>query len=466
MVKLPDSNRIKLATSKALAESEQTDTNRIAITDGGTGIHTIGNESTGTDDVANEERSLLFYGSNPGLWNNDISITFLNYGTSNPSVKEPNSALLSIFYNNILVETFYVSRNPEAKSSVGRSLYIETVLQGSNYVRVLDNSALENNAGDPDYRMPDDIRSRAKFGGGDDGFSITDSVMIDAVKALEPTDRFPIRFLCDSGWTTPAYQKEIIRIVEARDDSIAVIGVPFENVSASNYLSEILEYKNVELNAVSTYAGLYAPHILISDSDNDRQVYVSGVGQVMALWCRQWDFDVPWRPPANENGIINALAVQRTFTDAELDRLADDHINPIRWEYGLGIRLFGEYTLDTRPGPLGRLHARALLNAIKGPLRTSLNRFLFGLNVIEDTGGTRLHIRQIIDTYMQGISNRNGVYDWRTVIDDTNNTSGDVRNRILRISLLVQIVETVEFIPVTIGVTPYGVDFSLAETVI
>ena len=410
---------------------------------------------------------MLIYAANPGEWNNDISFEFLNAGDSNPSVREPNSALLTVFYDGTQVEQFYVSRDKNAISSTGRSLYIETVLEASEFIRALDNDTLETDSGDLDLRMPLDVVQRLSLAGGSNGNAVTASHKVSAAKMLRPTDRLPIRFLSDGGHGELALKKELIATAEVRDDAIAILTFPEDVVRSSDYIQSMINYKRSTLASGSSYAGIFGPHILAIDPDNDREVYLSGSGQIAGLWSRQWDQDLPWRPAANERGIITASGLLRTFTSAELDRLAEENINPIRWDPDLGIRIHGEYALYSRPGPFGRLHNRALLNFIKGPLRTQLDSFLFNLNVLDDSIGTQVQVKQVIDTFMETVRANLGIYRYETVVDDRNNTPGDIANRTLNVWLRIWPTETIEYIPISIGVTSdLSVNFELAETLV
>ena len=77
----------------------------------------------------------LLYGSNPGAWNNNISVKVLR------NDKETNAFDIQVYRNDLLEETFTVSRVEGQKDGFGRNIYIEDRLDSSLYIRALDNTA-------------------------------------------------------------------------------------------------------------------------------------------------------------------------------------------------------------------------------------------------------------------------------------------------------------------------------------
>ena len=442
---------------KILLHSAGTTAGRLNVTGGATGSYLVYPKDA-TSPIA--DVAVAFYGANPGAWNNDISITLHSHESFPNIVREPNAFLLRVFYRGVQREQFYVSRDPDSLSSNGRSMFVESVLQGSEYIRAFSNEALNGN-------IPmQEILNPTNLGGGDDGRMLNESDWVRAAQMFLDVDQYAIRYFSDSGNTTPGYQSALLEIAEKRDDAYVIVGTPYEEVAKSNYVKSIVDYKDVTLNRPSSYGGIYAPHVLVLDRDNNRELYISGTGEIAGRWARQWDLGRPWKPVANESGILNIRGLQRVFNGAELDTLFEAGVNPIKFSRSAGLRVWGELTLDPRPTPLSRAHARVVLNFIKPPLKSALDRYLFSLRVIEDNAGTRDDIQRLIDNFMLTVRNNHGIYNWRTVINSANNTPQDVQERVLNIILGVQIIETIEFINVDIGITPYGADFSLIDALI
>ncbi|QJT71116.1 hypothetical protein GR11A_00079 [Vibrio phage vB_VcorM_GR11A] len=291
---------------------------------------------------------------------------------------------------------------------------------------------------------------------GDDGAPVTDS---DLSLSLSQIDGRNITLVLDGGRATPGYQKALISLCENRQDCVAILSTPFATEASSNYINDILEYRNISLNANTSYAALYTPHVKILDKFNDRQIYVAPdgfVGAVVSQTASQYEL---WYPPAGfRRGVLNVLDTRRRFSEGELDVLYDAGINPIRFAPGRGIVIWGQKTLLSRPSTLNRLSARLLLIVVEPAVKVALQDYIFELN----NAATRLEIKTLIDSYMEGIKGRNGVYDFYTVCDDTNNTDSDIENNRLNVHLFLKPTQAAEFIFFTPVVTRFGLDFSQA----
>lgn len=455
-IKLPQINKFKLATTLSNAVNGVS----IAIDNPGSGVITVANHSI-VDESVGEDKVLLIYGANPGKWNNDISFKLTNYSSNPQKVREPDAFLIEVYQGTSLVESFLASRDPEKKDGYGKTIYVEDVLLRSSFIRAIDNVAIDHTV------RPKDQATLLILAGGTDGDSVTDSVMIDAIKKLEAVDEYPLAVIFDSGWTTPAYQTSIIDICERRGDCAFVFSVPFEVEASDDYMNAILNYKLETLNSVSSYGGIWTSHLRISDTDNNREVLVAPSAHVAGKIAYVWDTFEPWIPAAgNKRGGLNVLGVHRTFTPGQMDVLYDANINPIRWKRGKGTTIWGQKTLQTRPSDLDRMNARLLLCVIKPAIKELLEDYLFDLATVENDLGTRAAIRAVIINYMNSVAARNGVYDFQVICDDRNNKPSDVANNILRVWLLIKITKSVEYIPFDLGITPYDLDFKIAETLL
>ncbi|QJT70933.1 hypothetical protein GR7B_00135 [Vibrio phage vB_VcorM_GR7B] len=292
---------------------------------------------------------------------------------------------------------------------------------------------------------------------GDDGAPVTDS---DCVLQLDKLDGRQCTLLLDGGRTTPAYQKALIALAENRQDCVAILSTPYSAEVSSNFINEIIDYRDTQLNANSSYAALYTPHVKILDKYNDRQIFVAPdgfVGAVVSQTASQYEL---WYPPAGfRRGILTtALDTARRFSDGHMDALYDKGINPIWFAKGRGIVIWGQKTLLNRPSTLNRLGPRFLLIVVEPAIKTSLEDYVFELN----TAATRLEVKTLIDSFMESIKGRNGVYDFYTVCDDSNNTANDIENNRMNVWLFLKPTQSAEFIKFVPVVTRFGVDFSQA----
>jgi hypothetical protein len=399
---------------------------------------------------------MLITGSNQGSWANDIDIKLYTHAESPDVVKEPGAFMIQVYKHStgILLESFTCSRDIEAIDGYGTHIYVEDVLKGSNYISVVDNTNLPSTSSIAQQTTPLTLK------GAVDGLPSTDSNMIAELQLLENKNEVALTVIMDGGWATPAYQQALDSLCKNRQDCVAILSTPFNVESNASYITDIVDYRKTTLNLNSSYSALYTPHLLITDRFNNRQIYVSPDGYAAAAISETAaNFEI-WFPPAGyRRGVINVSDVRRRFSDGELDLLYDAGVNPVKFAPGKGIAIFGQKTLSSRPSALDRLNVRLLLIVIEPAIATFLEDFLFEFN--DDF--TRLLIRDGINSYMQDIKARKGVYDYSAICDTTNNTNVDIDANKLNVWLFVQPTKSAEFITLSVIITKTGFDLTLAQ---
>jgi hypothetical protein len=454
LVKTFVENKIKLAVTKQDAQNAVS----IDIAGGSFGNYLITNESIVGEGGSNA-KVLVLHASDPGQWGNNVSFKLTNYATNPTRVREPNAFLIEVYYKTTKVESWTVSRDPNQKDARGQAMYVEEVLKGSRYVRALDNVAV------PSTTKPRDQLTLLSLANGDDGDVVTDDVMISALNSMGNPAEITLALVADSGWTTAAYQNAIVSFCERRGDCAGILSTPYEVESQADYLNSVIDYKAETLNSVSSYAAMFSSHLLVQDTDNNRQLYISPSCYVAGRIAKIWDTFNAWQPAAGVvYGQLNVLGVKRAWSDGEMDALYDASVNPIRWKRGGGATIWGQKTLQTRSSDLDRLNARLLLCVLRPAIKDLLDQYLFSLNTLESDKGTRATIVAVLSNYMAGIKSAGGVYDYKVVCSDENNSPDDVDNHQLNVWVLIKITKSVEYINVTLGITPTGIDFALAES--
>jgi phage tail sheath protein FI len=146
-----------------------------------------------------------------------------------------------------------------------------------------------------------------------------------------------------------------------------------------------------------------------------------------------------------------------------MDSLYDNNINPIRWKRGSGIMIWGQKTLQTRQSDLSYMNARVTLCVIKPAITALLEQFLFDMNTLSNTTGTRALINAVITTYMNNVVANGGCYDFEVICNSTNNSAFDVQSHTLNVWLLVHITDDIEYIPFSIGVVGFSISFDIAQ---
>ena len=436
----------------------------IDILDTGEGEHTIkdvhNTELTGLD-----RKCMLVYNSTPCEEEVYIQTLHYPYGDSSTwtedqrttarTVGEPGCFILYVYKKNsngeyYLAESHTLSRDPSYKNGYGTNLYCEEAIKSSKYVRIKDNTAV-----DPSI-LPTDQGQMLKLTKGSNGTTVMDSTMVKALDSLKSRRNINLTVVMDGGWATPAYAKAIIELCEGRQDCVGLLSTPVSAELSTDYLNELKKYRNETLNANTSYAALYTPHVKISDKYNDREIYVSPTGYVAGcISDNEQNYEIWFAPAGPKYGVLNVLDVARRFSEGELDDLYDTGINPIDYYEGRGIRIWGQKTLQSTASALDRLNVRLMLIVIEPAIAEFLEDFLFDIN--DDV--TRRLVEEGIKSYMEGIKSRRGVYDYMVKCDAENNTDEVIDANEMEVWLYVQPTKTAEFIKFKVMITKTGASF-------
>jgi phage tail sheath protein FI len=273
-------------------------------------------------------------------------------------------------------------------------------------------------------------------------------------------NKVPLTLIMDGGTATVAFQKQIITICEKRMDCFGILSTPYSAEDNSDYLNSIVDYRKLSLNANTSYAAIYSPHLEYYDQFNDRNIFVAPDGFAGAQISETAATREIWYPVGgNTRGMLNsALDCKRRFSDAECDYLYDNGINPIKFTPGKGIRIWGQKTLLNRPSDLQSINVRMMLLVVEPSIKEALENFLFELN----DDATRSVVVAILKSALDNIKARRGLDDFKVICDSSNNTANDVANNRMVVWVLLKAKKAVEFIPTTIGIVGQDISFSLA----
>lgn len=412
-----------------------------------------------------ENDAFILYGSNVGTWNNDIGIRII---TDQAQVKLENAFIIEVYkglsgsdenLSGTRVERFTVSLDPTLRNGYGVNCYIETVLEGSNYIRAEVNDAVI----DAQKYIPLAQDKILRFKGGADSASDDLSAeKIVALHTLENTNDINLSLLMDGGDTNPTYQKALINVCTTRNETtFAILSMPYERTVSSNNINDMVNYANTELNANSYLAALYAPHQEMYDEFNDRNIYVDPAtfvaGRVSVV---AEDYGWHWPVAGYNRGVVNTLDVAATFTSGQLDQLSEYQINCIIKDPGSGNVIYDQLTTQSKASDLQEQPISLYINVYLRPaLRDMLKYFLFELNDEE----TRMLVTKKIDIFMQAEKANRACYEYRIVCDETNNLDSDIENNRLNVWLYLKPMKSAKFIEQRIIITPYSVDLENIE---
>jgi phage tail sheath protein FI len=357
---------------------------------------------------------------------------------------------MEVLLSGAVVETYEdLTRNTLSKDGFGKSQYIEDVISvNSEYIVVVDD--LTN-----DYTASTvaPITGSALTTGSNDTTAPNDAQINVAWDLFQVKEEVEVSLLINAGWATQTVQNKMITLAEARGDCMAILDFP----SSDTTVTSMLTYRKATLNADTSFAAIYGGYVYIYDQYNDKYLYVPPSGYVAGVYAGTAQSSEVWYAPAGvRRGVLNVLGVETVFTEGERDSLYTAGINPIQNFTGEGVQVYGQKTLQSFASATDRVNVRLLLIQIEKSVSRSLRPFVFEFNDIF----TRENISSIMNSYMEDIKVRRGVYDYKVVCDDTNNTEQVIDTNKLIVDLYVKPTRVAEFVQLNVVVTSSGVTFT------
>jgi hypothetical protein len=207
----------------------------------------------------------------------------------------------------------------------------------------------------------------------------------------------------------------------------------------------------------SNYAATYYPWVKILDFDRNKPIWVPPSVVLPGVIAFNDRVSAEWFAPAglNRGGLTEVVEVKSRLTHAERDTLYEARINPIAVFPSTGVCVWGQKTLQGRPSALDRINVRRLLIAAKKFIASSTRYLVFEQN----TSQTRSRFLNIVTPYLESIQQRQGLYAFRVIMDESNNTPEIIDRNILYGQLFLQPAKTAEFIILDFNIQSTGAAF-------
>lgn len=207
----------------------------------------------------------------------------------------------------------------------------------------------------------------------------------------------------------------------------------------------------------SNYAATYYPWVRVLDSSVNKPIYVPPTVILPGLYAQSDGRSAEWFAPAglNRGGLGGVLEVKNPLKRTERDSLYEENINPIATFPGQGVVIWGQKTLQQQPSALDRINVRRLLIALKKFIASSSRYLVFENNTTQ----TRNRFLNIVNPYLESVQQRQGLYAFKVVMDDTNNTPDVIDRNQLIGQIYLQPAKAVEFIVLDFNVLPTGATF-------
>jgi phage tail sheath protein FI len=243
----------------------------------------------------------------------------------------------------------------------------------------------------------------------------------------------------------------LISNIENRGDAIAPIDLV-------GYGSSIGAVTSQAASRDTSYAAAYWPWLQTTDPDSGKNVFVPASTMIPGVYANNDRIAEAWFAPAgiNRGGLGQVIQAERKLINADRDTLYQGKVNPIATFPNTGVVVFGQKTLQKQASALDRVNVRRLLIELKGYISQVADNLVFEQN----TTATRNQFLAQVNPYLESVQQRQGLYAFRVVMDDSNNTPDVIDRNELRGGIYLQPTKTAEFIYLDFNILPTGVSFS------
>ena len=249
----------------------------------------------------------------------------------------------------------------------------------------------------------------------------------------------------------------IDNICEVRKDCIVFVSPSYADVvsNPNGEVDAMIAYRNALSN--SSYAFIDSGYKYRYDKYNDLYRYTPLNGDIAGLAVRTDNNRDPWFSPAGYNrGLIkNVVKLAFNPNKAQRDILYPKDINPVITQPGQGTLLFGDKTALGLPSAFDRINVRRLFIILEKAIARAAKTTLFEFN----DEFTRAQFKNLVEPFLRDVQGRRGIYDFRVICDDTNNT-GEVidRNEFIG-DIYIKPAKSINFIQLNFVAVRTGVEF-------
>ena len=273
-------------------------------------------------------------------------------------------------------------------------------------------------------------------------------------EALSSRHIIAFRYIVDTfngGLNTQSYPKNIVtKLAKKRQKCLAIMNAPsisqfvastdprFTELPTMSDPKPLLKSQyiadggNLTLGPSFTYSlpdeeggakfcGFFAPFLVIRE--NNKNFSIPPAADVSNNFIRKFTNGQPYSIVAGpRRGVLSnpkLVGLEYDFTDKDRDYLEPFGWNPIVFRRGIGFMIFGNQSaFQKTPSAFNNLHVRDLLITVEEAVEDVLANFLFEFN----DASTRLQIKSIVDAYLDNVRSGGGIYDYASVMDESNNT--------------------------------------------
>ena len=282
---------------------------------------------------------------------------------------------------------------------------------------------------------------------------VTGSDYTNMVNLLSNKDDYQFNILSTPGLLNEHHTSTISTIISntiTRGDNLYVVDM----VDYNGVLTDVVTQAS---SRNTSYAATYWPWVRILDPATGKQVHVPASTLIPGVYAYNDKVSAPWFAPAgiNRGGLSMVLSAKQKLSQGDKDTLYENNINPLATLPKTGVCVFGQKTLQKGASALDRINVRRLMIELKSHISQIADTLVFEQN----TTTTRNNFLTRVNPYLEAIQQKQGLYAFRVVMDESNNTPDVIDRNQLVGQIYVQPTRTAEFIALDFILEPTGASF-------
>jgi len=279
-----------------------------------------------------------------------------------------------------------------------------------------------------------------------------------ALNVISNSDEYDINMIAIPGATIADHSviiNKAIEVAEDRGDTFVIADPVVQGRSVDAAIAAVSD-SGIDSNYVATYW----PWVKILDTDKNKPVWVPPTVVVPRVIAYNDTVAYEWFAPSglNRGGIAEATDIELKLNQSTRNDLYENKINPIATFPNQGICIWGQKTLQAKPSALDRINVRRLMITLKKYIASSSRYLVFENN----TTATRQRFLNIVTPYLETVKARQGLYAFKVIMDETNNTPDVIDRNIMYGQIYLQPAKSAEFIVLDFNILPTGASFTNA----
>lgn len=302
------------------------------------------------------------------------------------------------------------------------------------------------------------------FVGGTDGSAPTADDLIDGWNIYSSTEGTNVSLLITgamggAGSYIAVAQHLIDNIVEKRKDCVAFFSPKAGDVlskTQSEAVEAILATRD-SIQRSTNFGVMDSGWKLRFDKFYNRYVWLPLNADVAGLCAATDKTNDPWWSPAgyNRGRIKNCIRLAFNPNQTSRDDLYQMNVNSVVTFTGEGTVLYGDRTMQLEPSAFSYINVRRLFIVLEKSIAKASKYQLFEFN----DQFTRAQFISIVDPFLRDVQGRRGIYAYKIVCDEKNNTPEVIDRGEFVASIFIKPARSINFITLNFVASKTGVNF-------